>query len=249
MLAAERLHGDDTTVPVLAKGKTDTGRVWVYVRDDRAVRRRRSAGGAVLLLARPPRRASRSGISPAMRGILQADAYGGYNRLYDAGAQPGPVSRRRCAGRMRGASSSCWPTSPRAPRKAQGKTAAVISPLALEAVSRIDALFDIERAINGARRRTAPRRPPGAQRAAGRRAGSLDARGARQAVAPAPSRQGHGLHAEALGRASPASSTTAGSASPTTPPSARCAASPSAASHGCSPAPTAAASGRRSCTP
>jgi transposase len=34
-LAAERLHGDDTTVPVLAKGKTDIGRCWVYVRDDR----------------------------------------------------------------------------------------------------------------------------------------------------------------------------------------------------------------------
>src|SRR3546814_9587307 len=35
VLAAERLHGDDTTVPVLAKGKTNTGRLWVYVRDDR----------------------------------------------------------------------------------------------------------------------------------------------------------------------------------------------------------------------
>src|ERR1700740_375634 len=35
VLAAERLHGDDTTVPVLAKGKTDTARSWVYVRDDR----------------------------------------------------------------------------------------------------------------------------------------------------------------------------------------------------------------------
>src|ERR1700741_4488186 len=34
VLAAERLHGDDTTVPVLAKGKTDTGRCWVYFRDD-----------------------------------------------------------------------------------------------------------------------------------------------------------------------------------------------------------------------
>ena len=34
VLAAERLHGDDTIVPVLAKGKTDTGRCWVYVRDD-----------------------------------------------------------------------------------------------------------------------------------------------------------------------------------------------------------------------
>src|SRR5919199_5779640 len=35
VFAAERLHGDDTTVPVLAKGKTDTGRLWTYVRDDR----------------------------------------------------------------------------------------------------------------------------------------------------------------------------------------------------------------------
>src|SRR6202046_1309945 len=35
VMAAERLHGDDTTVPVLAKGKTDTARCWVYVRDDR----------------------------------------------------------------------------------------------------------------------------------------------------------------------------------------------------------------------
>src|SRR6202012_969459 len=38
VLAAERLHGDDTTVPVLAKGKTDTGRCWVYVRDDKPIR-------------------------------------------------------------------------------------------------------------------------------------------------------------------------------------------------------------------
>jgi hypothetical protein len=36
VLSAERLHGDDTTVPVLAKGKTDTGRIWVYVRDENA---------------------------------------------------------------------------------------------------------------------------------------------------------------------------------------------------------------------
>jgi hypothetical protein len=35
VFTAERLHGDDTTVPVLAKGKTVTGRCWVYVRDDR----------------------------------------------------------------------------------------------------------------------------------------------------------------------------------------------------------------------
>lgn len=35
VLAAERLHGDDTTVPVMAKGKIDTARLWTYVRDDR----------------------------------------------------------------------------------------------------------------------------------------------------------------------------------------------------------------------
>jgi transposase len=35
VLGAERLHGDDTPVPVLARSKTDTARPWVYVRDDR----------------------------------------------------------------------------------------------------------------------------------------------------------------------------------------------------------------------
>jgi hypothetical protein len=52
LMAAERLHGDDTTVPVLAEGKTDTGRCWVYVRDDKPF------GGDVLLLAQSPGRAS-----------------------------------------------------------------------------------------------------------------------------------------------------------------------------------------------
>src|ERR1700680_2098589 len=50
VLAADRIHGDDTTVPVLAKNKTVTGRLWTYVRDDR-LRRQRPAGRHVLLLA------------------------------------------------------------------------------------------------------------------------------------------------------------------------------------------------------
>jgi len=54
VLSGERLHGDDITVSILAKGKTDTGRAWVYVRDDRP------AGRAVLCLAQSLRRPSRT---------------------------------------------------------------------------------------------------------------------------------------------------------------------------------------------
>ena len=54
VLAAERLHGDDTTVPILAKGKTVKGHIWVYVRDDRPFGGARAAGGALLRLARSP---------------------------------------------------------------------------------------------------------------------------------------------------------------------------------------------------
>ena len=148
---------------------------------------------------------------------------------------------------MPGARSSCWPIWPRMPgARRRARQPAVISPLALEAVRRIDALFEIERAINGQSAERAPGRPPGAQRAAGRRSGSLDARAARQALARQRCRQGDGLHAQALDRRSPASSTTAASACRTMPPSARCAASPWAESRGCSPAPIAAASAPRS---
>ena len=62
VLAADRLHGDDTPVPALASGKTDTARAWVYVRDDRPFGGPRPAGGPVPLLAellrRSPGRAS-----------------------------------------------------------------------------------------------------------------------------------------------------------------------------------------------
>ena len=56
VLAAERLHGDDTPVPVLTKGKTDTGRAWVYVRDDKPfagprIRRRRCSATRRIVLA------------------------------------------------------------------------------------------------------------------------------------------------------------------------------------------------------
>ncbi|MEI2687314.1 MAG: transposase [Cypionkella sp.] len=88
------LHGDDTTVPVLAKRQAPIpARLWTYVRDDRPFGGRRPAGGGVPLSpAIGPRRTSRRRISPAGSGILQADAYGGYNDLYaTAIVKPAPV--------------------------------------------------------------------------------------------------------------------------------------------------------------
>ena len=70
VLAAERLHGDDTTVPVLAKGKTITGRLWAYVRDDRPFGQGQTGPPAVLFHYSRDRRGEhpRSGIWPAMPG-------------------------------------------------------------------------------------------------------------------------------------------------------------------------------------
>jgi transposase len=145
VLAAERLHADDTTVPILAKGKTTTGRIWTYVRDDRPF------GGpdppAALFYASR----DRSGAHPERHlsgfgGLLQADAYGGYNGLFVPSRAAGAVTP-----------SFCWSHARRrffeladiAGNARRGRTAAVISPIALEAVRRIDALFEIERGING----------------------------------------------------------------------------------------------------
>jgi transposase len=158
VLSAERLHGDDTTVPVLAKGKTDTGRIWVYVRDDKPF------GGpappaAVFYYSR-----DRAGEHPqahlaSYTGIFQADAYSGYGKLYEPGRSPGPIFEAACWVHARRPFFVMADLAENARRKAQGKTPAVLSPLALETVRRIDALFDIERTINGqsAERRKAAR--------------------------------------------------------------------------------------------
>jgi transposase len=148
VLAAERLHGDDTTVPVLAKGKTDTARSWVYVRDDRPF------GGpappaAVFYYSRDRRGEHPQSHLASYAGILQADAYGGYGKLYDPGRSPGPVIEAACWSHARRNFFVLADLAQNAQRKAQGKTLAAISPLALEAVRRIDALFNIERTING----------------------------------------------------------------------------------------------------
>ena len=131
--------------PVLARGKCATGRAWVYVRDDRPF------GGPDPPAALFRYSRDRSGDHPVehlktFAGIFQADIYAGYNALYVAGRSPGPVTE-----------AACWSHSRRkffeladiAASKRRGKNAPPISPLALEAVKRIDVLFDIERGING----------------------------------------------------------------------------------------------------
>jgi transposase len=148
VFAAERLHGDDTTVPVLATGKTDIGRCWVYVRDDRPFGGR-DPPAAMFYYSR-----DRGGEHPGRHlasyaGILQADAYGGYSKLYEADRKPGPIVEAACWVHARRPFFVLADVAANARRKAQGKTASVISPLALEAVQRIDALFAIERSING----------------------------------------------------------------------------------------------------
>jgi transposase len=151
VVAAERVHGDDTTVPVLAKSKTTTGRAWVYVRDDRPF------GGSDPPAALFCYSRDRSGDHPERHlagygGILQADAYGGYNRLSAPERSPGPVTTAFCwahARRKFFVLADLRAASLKRAKDKAGKQAALISPLALEAVTRIDALFDVEREING----------------------------------------------------------------------------------------------------
>ncbi|TDP45667.1 transposase IS66-like protein [Zavarzinia compransoris] len=81
-------------------------------------------------------------------GILQADAYGGYNKLYEAGRQPGTVNEAACWAHSRRKFFVLADIAAGARKRAQGKTA-VISPLAIEAARRMDAVFAIEREING----------------------------------------------------------------------------------------------------
>jgi len=134
VFAAERIHADDTTVPVLAKGKTRTGRLWTYVRDDRPF-----AGpgppAALFFYSR-----DRGGEHPEQHlagyaGLMQADAYAGFNRLYEADRKAGPIVE-----------AACWA---HARRKFFDLARINKAPIASEAVARIDVLFAIEREING----------------------------------------------------------------------------------------------------
>ena len=148
VMAAERLHGDDTTVPVLAKGKTDTGRCWVYVRDDKPFG---GAGppAAMFYYSRDRRGEHPQAHLAGYAGILQADAYDGYNKLYLADRKPRPILEAACWVHGRRPFFAMADLEENARRKAAGKKEIPLSPIAIEIVRRIDALFAIERSING----------------------------------------------------------------------------------------------------
>src|ERR1035437_10174681 len=145
VLAAERLHGDDATVPILAKGKTVTGHIWTYVRDDRPFGSR-APQAALYYASRDRRHEHPARHLQDFTGILQADAYSGYNGLYDPSRAQGTITAALCWAHAR---RQFFELADIAANARRGKNAAAISPVALEAVKRIDALFDIERGING----------------------------------------------------------------------------------------------------
>lgn len=126
------LHGDDTPVPILAPGtgKTKTGRLWTYVRDERPYGGERPP--AAVFFASPDRRGERPlSHLAAFSGVLQADGYAGFNGLYEGG---------------RIVEAACWAHTR---RKFFDVHAATGSAVAQEALERIGALYEVERSISG----------------------------------------------------------------------------------------------------
>ena len=132
-------------MPVLAKTKANVGRLWTYVRDDRPF------GGPAPPAALFRYSRTRRGEHPVEHltdygGILQADAYAGYNALFRTGRSPAPLTRALCWAHARRKFFALADVAAQLKRR---RGAAVISPIAAEAVRRIDRIFDVERAING----------------------------------------------------------------------------------------------------
>ena len=130
--AAEKVHADDTPVPVLdpGRGKTKTGRLWTYVRDDRPAGSRDPP--AVWYRYSPDRKSEHPQAHLRnYRGILQADAYSGFARLYDNGQI---------------VEAACWA---HARRKFYDLYVVDHTPIATEALQRIGALYALERDIRG----------------------------------------------------------------------------------------------------
>ena len=137
VMAAEKLHADDTPVPVLAPGtgKTKTGRLWVYLRDERPYGGR--APPAVVYRYSADRRGEHPRAHLAkFRGFLQADGYSGFGPLYEsASGKPAALIEVACWAHVR--------------RKFYDIHPATSAPIAGEALQRIGQLFDIERAAMG----------------------------------------------------------------------------------------------------
>jgi len=132
VLAASKLHADDTPVPVLAPGmgKTKTARLWTYVRDDRP------SGDTTAPAVWFAYSEDRKGEHPRQHlsnftGILQADGYAGFHHLYEGGR----IQEAACWAHVR--------------RKFYDIQVANGSALAAETIQRIGALYDIEREIRG----------------------------------------------------------------------------------------------------
>ncbi len=136
VLAAEKLHADDTPVPVLypGRGTTKQGRLWTYVRDDRPAG---SSEPPAVWFAYTP---DRKGVHPRthlreFQGVLQADGYAGFDRLFNEADPQHPVQEAACWAHVR--------------RKFFDIHAATQSPVALEALNRIGELYAIEQEIRG----------------------------------------------------------------------------------------------------
>ena len=133
VMASETLYGDDTPVPVLApgSGRTKTGRLWTYVRDERPFGGARRP--AAVFFYSPDRKGEhpRAHLEP-FTGVLHADGYAGFNGLFETGR----ISEAGCWAHVR--------------RKFFDVHAAIASPIAKEALDRIGQLYAVETTINGA---------------------------------------------------------------------------------------------------
>ncbi len=130
--ASSVLFGDDTPVPVLdpGRGKTKEGRLWAYVRDERPFAG--TAPPAALYVYSPDRKGERPEAHlKAFTGILHADGYAGFNRLFETGR----ITEAACWAHVR--------------RKFFDVAEAMGSPIAQEALARIGELYAIEAEING----------------------------------------------------------------------------------------------------
>lgn len=135
--AGETIHVDDTPIPVLApgRGKTKEGRLWVYLRDERP--HCGEAPPAVLYRYTPDRKGEHPQTELAgFKGFLHADGYSGFNALYQRrDGEPPPIIEVACWSHVR--------------RKFYDLHQTTKAPLAAEAIERIGALFEIERAAKG----------------------------------------------------------------------------------------------------